>query len=190
MKFSISSALLITATIFSVGNAAPPNLPAPCLEIPQALSQQPTRIMQYFNAQVCERARCVATINEYNQYLHNNIVPQLIQDVNNNLGVSADEQALLNQFRTQLVAVAQQSCAAEGNRPLCNNPEGLLNYNACVTRATQPILEQQANQLSNVAQLTAEKCQKVKQLISDETFWSKNLPGYIDQFAAMCKKGN
>ncbi|KAE8334734.1 hypothetical protein BDV24DRAFT_169888 [Aspergillus arachidicola] len=187
MKFSISSVLLITAALFSIGNAALPNVPPACLEIPQILGQQPTKTMQYFNTQVCEKAQCAATINQYNQYFHDNILPQLIQNVNTKLSVSANEKALLNQFSTQILGVMQQSCAAEGNKPLCSNPGGLANYNACVYKATQPIVEQQANQLFNSAQLTEEKCQKVKQLLSDETAWSNTLSGYIDQFAATCK---
>ncbi|KAB8270039.1 hypothetical protein BDV30DRAFT_229288 [Aspergillus minisclerotigenes] len=190
MNFSISSVLLITAALFSIGNAAPPNVPPACLEIPQILGQQPTQVMQYFNTQVCEKAQCAATINQYNQYLHDNILPQLIQNVNTNLGVSANEQALLNQFGTQIFGVMQQSCAAEGNKPLCNNPGGLVDYNACVYKATQPIVEQQANQLLSSAQLTEGRCQKIKQLLSDQTAWSNTLPGYVDQLAAVCKKGN
>ncbi|KAE8132796.1 hypothetical protein BDV38DRAFT_274806 [Aspergillus pseudotamarii] len=190
MKFSVPSALLVTATLSSVGNAAFPNVPETCLEIPQVLGQKPLKLMQYFHTQVCEKANCTATINQHNQYLHNNVLPQLIQDVNTKLGVSASEQMLYNQTSTQLIAAVQKSCAAEGNKPLCNNPEGLFNYGACAFKASQPVLEKQVKQLSSSVQLTEEKCQKIKQLDSDETAWSKTLPGYIDRFAALCEKDN
>ncbi|KAE8151601.1 hypothetical protein BDV25DRAFT_138730 [Aspergillus avenaceus] len=191
MKFSLSSTVVAAATLCSVANAAAfPSIPETCLEIPQVLGQKPMKLMQYFHTQVCEKANCTATINQHNQYLHNNVYPHLIQDINTKLGVSSSEQALFNQTNTQVVAAVQKSCASEGNKPLCNDVQGLFQYGACAFKASQPILEQHMKQISGSVKLTEEKCQKIKQLDSDQTAWSKTLPGYVDQFAAQCEKEN
>ncbi|KAF7590845.1 hypothetical protein BBP40_002314 [Aspergillus hancockii] len=190
MKFIVSSAMLATATLCSVANAAFPSIPETCLEIPQVLGQKPLKLMQYFHEHVCEKANCTATINQHNQYLYKNVLPQLIQDVNAKLGVSANEQALFNQTSTQVIAAVQKSCASEGNKPLCNDPEGLFGYGACAFKASQPILRNQIKQLSGAVDLTEAKCQKIKELDSDQTAWSKTLPGYVDRFAALCEKEN
>ncbi|KAE8382468.1 hypothetical protein BDV26DRAFT_288504 [Aspergillus bertholletiae] len=187
MKFSVSSALMVTAAFSAVGHAAPPTIPEACYKIPEALGLKPLKVIEQFTTQVCDKANCTATINEHGQFFYETILPQAIQEFNPKLGVSADEQALFNQTSSQVVDALKKSCAAEGDKPLCYNIGGQLSYLGCALQAALPILEGKAEQIFSTAQITDERCQKITQLLSDEALWSQTIPGYVDQFATMCK---
>lgn len=216
MKFSLASLMVAGTTIISATNAAGlgstanvassgssgssgstgnaggsglPSIPQSCLEIPQVVGNKPQQLMQYFHKEVCQQ-NCKATINQHNNYLHNYVMPQIIKDVNQRLDVPVQEQQLFNQTSTQVVAAVQKSCSEEGNKPLCNDLEGVFNYGLCAFKASQPIIMKHMKEFSGSAKLTEEKCNKIKQLDSDQTVWQKTLPAYVDKFAKQCAQGN
>ncbi|KAH8427274.1 uncharacterized protein LDX57_004988 [Aspergillus melleus] len=201
MKFSFASLLVAGTTVASAANAASvgnagsagstglPSIPQSCLEIPQVVGNKPQQLMQYFHKEVCQQG-CKATINQHNHYLHNYVMPQIIKDVNQRLEVPVQEQQLFNQTSTQVVAAVQKSCAQEGNKPLCNDLQGVFDYGLCAFKASQPILMNHVKEFSGSAKLTEEKCNKIKALDSDQTIWQKTLPAYVDKFAKQCAQGN
>ncbi|RAL12946.1 uncharacterized protein BO97DRAFT_49166 [Aspergillus homomorphus CBS 101889] len=188
MKLSVSSVMVAT-TLLSAANAAfpsLPNIPESCLEIPKVLGNKPLQLLEYFHKEVCEQ-NCTATINQHNAYIHNQVLPQLIQSVDQRLGISAAEQAQFKQLHTEAVAAVQKSCSAEGNKPLCNDVKGLVDYGLCAFKATEPIFKNHLSQLQQGSvNITEAKCDKIKELDSDATVWQKTLPSYIDKFAKLC----
>ncbi|KAI9926253.1 hypothetical protein ASPWEDRAFT_61571 [Aspergillus wentii DTO 134E9] len=199
MKFSLSM-VVASAAVASAASVAPSpsgspeianlfDIPKSCLEIPQVVGDKPLKLMHYFHTQVCEK-NCSATINEHNQYLETSVYPQIMQDVNQKLGVSASDQKLFNQTHTEIVAAVKKSCSSQGEKPLCNDLQGAFNWGTCAFKAYQPIIEKHIKDLSGAVKLSDEKCEKVKELDSDQAIWQKTLPGYIDNFAKQCAKEN
>ncbi|PWY80526.1 hypothetical protein BO70DRAFT_45081 [Aspergillus heteromorphus CBS 117.55] len=187
MKFT-SSSVVAAATFFSAANAAGlslPDIPQSCLQIPQVLGNKPLQLMHYFNTEVCDK-NCTATINQHNQYLQEQVVPQITKDLDAKLGISTSQEESFSQFRTQLTSAVTKDCQTEGNKPLCNDLQGLFQYGACVFKATQPIIMNHIGQISSSINITEAGCNKIKELDSDQTVWQKTLPGYIDKFEQLC----
>ncbi|PYH49725.1 uncharacterized protein BP01DRAFT_4063 [Aspergillus saccharolyticus JOP 1030-1] len=189
MKLNIST-VVVASTFLSAANAAGSpslsNIPESCLEIPKVLGNKPLQLLEYFHKEVCEQD-CTATINQHNSYVRNQVLPQLIRDVDQKLGISATEQAQFKQLQTQAAAAVQKSCSAEGNKPLCNDIQGLVDYGFCAFKAAEPIFKNHLNQLQQGSlNITEAKCDKIKELDSDATVWQKTLPSYIDKFAKEC----
>lgn len=189
MKLSVSS-VVVASTFLSAANAATfpslSSIPESCLEIPKVLGNKPLQLLEYFHKEVCEQ-NCAATISQHNTYVQTEVLPQLIQAVDQKLGISATEQAQFKQLHTQAVAAVQKSCSAEGNKPLCNDIQGLVDYGLCAFKAAEPIFQNHLSQLQQGSlNITEAKCDKIKELDSDATVWQKTLPSYIDKFAKEC----
>ncbi|PYH92669.1 hypothetical protein BO71DRAFT_18750 [Aspergillus ellipticus CBS 707.79] len=191
MKLTISSALAAT-TFLSVANAAGmslPNIPESCLQIPQVVGNKPLQLMHYFHTEVCEK-NCTATINQHNEYVQKQVLPQVTKDLDEKLGVTAAQEESFQQLQTQLTAAVTKSCETEGNKPLCNDLQGLFQYGTCVFKATQPIIMQNIGKISQSVNVTEESCNKIKAIDSDQTVWQKTLPGYIEKFEQECASEN
>lgn len=206
MKFPLA---LATATLASVSAAADtpipsvppapsgfppiqsgsPMIPKACQEIPQLVGLKPLKLLHQFHEDVCEK-NCSATINEHNEYVVNNVLPQIIPDLDKKLDISASDKKLFTQVRTEAVAAIKKSCGSQGDQPLCNDPKGLFEFGACAMQATTPIYQKEMKQLAGALQLTDSRCEKLKALDSDPAVWNKIIPGYIEKFAQQCESEN
>ncbi|OJI85072.1 hypothetical protein ASPTUDRAFT_120061 [Aspergillus tubingensis CBS 134.48] len=181
MKFTVGSAMVAT-TFLSAANAAfpsIPNIPETCLEIPQVIGNKPLQLLSYFHKEVCEK-NCTATINQHNQYLQESVFPQIMKDLDQKLDVPASEQASFQKIQTQINSAIEKDCKSEGDKPLCNDLEGLASYGLCALKASQPIILNNIGQLQGSMNITDADCTKIKQIDSDATVWQKTLPSYID----------
>ncbi|KAI2820368.1 transcriptional regulator family: Fungal Specific TF [Aspergillus niger] len=178
MKFTVGSAMVAT-TFLSAANAAfpsIPNIPETCLEIPQVIGNKPLQLLSYFHKEVCEK-NCTATINQHNQYLQESVFPQIMKDLDQKLDIPASEQASFQKIQTQITSAIEKDCKSEGDKPLCNDLEGLANYGICALKASQPIIMNNIGQLQGSVNITDADCTKIKQIDSDATVWQKTLPG-------------
>lgn len=194
MKFSLP---LAVATLASVSAAAEspfpsslPSIPQACQEIPQAIGLKPIKLLKQFHEEVCEKSKCSATINQHNDYLMNDVFPQIISDLDQKLDISSSNKQLFSQIRTQAVAAVKKSCTSKGNQPLCNDQQGLFEWGTCAIQASGPIYQKHMKELASAAQLSEAQCEKLKALDTDETVWNKTIPGYIEKFAEQCEKKN
>ncbi|OQE17613.1 hypothetical protein PENSTE_c020G05990 [Penicillium steckii] len=194
MKLSLS---LAVATLVSASVAAEspfpsslPALPKACQEIPQAIGLKPAKLLKQFHDEVCEKNKCNATINEHNDYLVQDVFPKLISDLDKNLDISAKDKQVFSKVREQAKDAVKQKCTAKGKQPLCNDPQGLFEWGSCAIQASAPVYQKHMQQLASVSKLSESQCEKLKDLDTDETFWSKTIPGYIEKFAEQCESKN
>jgi hypothetical protein len=194
MKFSLP---LIVATLASIsaaaGTPAPsgiPSIPQACQEIPQAIGLKPIRLLKQFHEEVCEKGKCSATINEHNEYLVNDVFPKIISDLDEKLEISASNKQLFSQIRTQAAAAVKKSCNPQGEKALCDDPQGLFEWGSCALKASTPVYQKHMKELASASQLSEAQCQKLKALETDESVWNKTIPGYIETFAQKCETKN
>lgn len=194
MKFFLAIAV---ATLVSMSSAAGtpalsglPSIPQACQEIPQAIGLKPIQLLKQFHEDVCEKSKCNATITEHNEYLVNDVLPKIISDLDEKLEISASNKQLFSQIRLQAAATVKKSCSSQGEKPLCDDPQGLFEWGSCALKASTPIYQKHMKELASASQLSDAQCQKLKALDTDESVWNKTIPGYIETFARKCESKN
>ncbi|BCR87805.1 uncharacterized protein ACHE_40369A [Aspergillus chevalieri] len=180
MKLSLA----FLATL-SVAMAA--SIPATCEDIPNSLGDKPQTLHNYFNQEVCQKSKCDTTINDSTSFLEKTVVPQLVQQLSQSLGISTGNQDQIEKVAKEVSQAIQQSCSQQyGDKKVCNDDDSVLQFGQCALKAAEPVISKQSQGDDDVP--SEEECQKLKTALTDDQLWSKTLPGYVDQFAKQCKK--
>ncbi|KAJ5103075.1 hypothetical protein N7532_003604 [Penicillium argentinense] len=158
-----------------------------CTKMKDALKENPDKIFHHFQELVCDKGKYKPKVSNYEKWADKNAVQPMIKKVMKDMGLP-DKESILQKLAKQVVKVVKTKCKKYVTVNLCQDPETLEGFGACLKDNLLPVVMENIGGLMPL--VSEPMCKKEFAYLQKDELWDKVIPSYMFKYAAVCKKLN
>ncbi|PWY81645.1 hypothetical protein BO94DRAFT_625790 [Aspergillus sclerotioniger CBS 115572] len=175
-----------TSTSTSTTSITNPLIGPTCQTLPTVIGPNLDTAYDNYYKTICSHGCKPVVGGQYTTLISETILKPSVQTIATNLGIDASRIATFLSITDESMKAVEQHCSATAD--YCEDTEAFAEYAACAKGQIFTVITSHA---LDVAVLVSEEvCKKEVEYLGNAEggFWESVLPGYVDDFWAVCEK--